>query len=361
MDSTQKKIEIIPYTATIPSIDLKKIEGHTCSQIPSFTIKNHVLEELSADYYQTKADGTPDYVEYSAEDEKNEDNQYIVDETGVKKTLPFLAYKYANNIVDITFDADKNTFTAYLNLKVCLAEMVEIATGNVVTYTDRMLDNKNFEVRAKNTTPQDQANLDKLQSQINSVLNKDGYYFSPKNCEKEGGCTCKIYFVFNMSMTQKNTVADRYIRAEINLLELSERQNTKFWAFYSVLKGEKSSPVRILVDASGTVITHGGELQKFEYHEEAINVSAHECGHLYGYPDEYFVKGGAVHTMYIDKKTLLVDVKMAEPPNDWKRDITGNLMNRASPNKLPVMPEYYLNVYKNIFEQKTKLLWEIKK
>lgn len=89
------------------------------------------------------------------------------------------------------------------------------------------------------------------------------------------------------------------------------------------------------------------------------NVIAHECGHLFNYPDEYWKYGGWVHEQYIKDKKLDFDVGLRNDGREtWqiasKTNVMGggcniqaSMSDKASPSA--TVHPYYLEYIRRHF------------
>ncbi|CAE6769123.1 PAAR domain-containing protein [Paraburkholderia domus] len=94
------------------------------------------------------------------------------------------------------------------------------------------------------------------------------------------------------------------------------------------------------------------------------NVEAHECGHYFNFPDEYFDQGGWLHEAYIKDEQIdfsLVDAK-AETLM-WQGRSQKNLMgygaNLPLQNGRATIKPYYLEYVRRQFSLATNKLWRI--
>ncbi len=357
--STKQNSQKLP---PIPVVDLSQIRGHSCTVIPAFKNKQ-VLPNLSGTYFKTKyPSGEPDGVVYSETYDLRNYHTDIV--KGIKSSIPIRNYGAGSGRkVDVEFDSNKNTFTATIKLKMYPCKLINTATGKEMNYSS--LDHSGlssaYRYDIRETTSEMITFLKNKEKIVNSILNKDGYYFAPKNCNKAGGCTCKVAVTFKVQYEFINTSPDRERRKddEIFYFPIAVRQDAGHWSEMETKEVSTTGPSAYIYK-NGTVISTGGELIK-EYQLFDTSVTfCHESSHLFGFPDEYYADGGAVHKMYIGKDGY-IDVKMAEPKDDWKRVGSGSLMSSSSADKLPIIPSYYYEEYRKIFEQQTRLEWEIKK
>ncbi|WP_171254757.1 hypothetical protein [Acinetobacter sp. TGL-Y2] len=349
----------------IPIIDLSKIKGHSCTIIPSF--KNKVtLPNLSGTYYKTKYPaGGPDGVTYSPEHEKYKAQYHIdIDQKGQKISVPIRNFAVAKGrLVDLEFDQNKNTLTASIKIKLFACKVIDLVTGEEIEYNSDIHSGiqDNFKFEKRELTEELISIVKEKERLVNSILNKDGFYLSPKNCHLSGGCTCKVAVIFKVEYSFTATKPSVFGSKddEVFFFKFAKRQDAKHWSEFEVKYVTTTTPTSYSYE-NGSVVTKGGELIKEKQIFETATIFCHESAHLFGFPDEYFANGGAVHKMYVGSDNY-IDVKIIEPENDWKRHAQGNLMSSPNPNQLPLIHAYYYEEYRKIFEQQTRLEWEIKR
>nr|WP_174505252.1 hypothetical protein [Acinetobacter sp. Marseille-Q1620] len=345
-NSNVPPIKKIPLQFTIPQVDISKIKGHLCTQAKAFEMIREKLPNLMGDYYQTDKNGNEHWVDSqgSTASGKSKMRRNV---NGKDDILYFYNYSWNDSYVDLKFDPTMNVF--YLEKKVQFAPYkVFDKTGNEVKYDhNKMMGTleKQFNFVMQPITTDDNDFLKDKETKVNQILNQNGYYLAATRCKKDGGCSCKIPIVFKVTYSLTNSTSPLVIR----LFEDSERANA---ANYSKVERMKVT-VRNIVNGKPIDVKEDREY-------DATVTFTHETGHLYGFPDEYFEHGGAVHKMYIDPNTQLVDVKKAEPKDDWKRNGGDNLMCSRGVYTLPLIPAYYLEVFRKRFEEKTGIEIEIK-
>ncbi|MBW0445580.1 type VI secretion system Vgr family protein [Paraburkholderia phenoliruptrix] len=138
-----------------------------------------------------------------------------------------------------------------------------------------------------------QFDVEKLISRIEAVLNQGGYKLVLAGCAKGAACGCRVNVKFRVDLRvsiKGKPIADFNPHVSLNLFPLVLRADTGSW----------------------------GEKHKWQDSNQVIhdypdaNVEAHECGHYFNFPDEYFGQGGWLHESYIKKEEIdfsLVDAK----------------------------------------------------
>ncbi|WP_052391864.1 DUF2235 domain-containing protein [Paraburkholderia bannensis] len=76
--------------------------------------------------------------------------------------------------------------------------------------------------------------------------------------------------------------------------------------------------------------------------------------------NEYFDGGGAVYGKYINAQQL-VDVKMTQLIDNWQRTTADNIMGGGLFKRTPEIPRYYMYGFRDWFEKRTLVKWEIVK
>ena len=185
-----------------------------------------------------------------------------------------------------------------------------------------------------------------LRSRIEAVLNQGGYKLILDGCSKGAACGCRVKVKF---------VAD--IRVSIKGVPISGfSEHVLIHLFPSILRADTSA---------------WGEQQKTKDKQQAIydlpraNVEAHECGHYYNFPDEYYEQGGWLHESYIDDNEQIdfsrVDAKAGAPV--WQGRSQSNLMgygaNLASDKGHATIKPYYLEYVRRQFSLATNKLWRV--
>ena len=352
-----------PPVDKLPKIqkpDFSKVEGHACTKIPAFLDRQHRFESLSGSYYRTKADGSYDGVEF---DPKKHSNQLkTVEVNGKKLVVPFYNYGDGFKNIDIEFDPKKNVLYFFCRIVFVPKKVIKKADGKEYPYRNQQTIEKNGYLLESREVVQDIIDfIQEKQNKVNELLNYVGYYFSPSDCNIAGGCTCSIPVIMKVSMqVQHASELQSPFAHYINLYPSASRADDANWGEIE-LKDEtftKHGETKVI---NGNVITSPSILVKEERAIDTTAVFLHETGHLFGFPDEYFKDGGAVHKMYIKPDTQTVDIDLVEPQNDWKRKVDGHLMSSPLPGKMPIIPAYYYERFQEYFENKTGVRWKIKK
>lgn len=173
-----------------------------------------------------------------------------------------------------------------------------------------------------------------FQKRIESRLNENNYYMRPKACPRGGACTCKVAIALKVKFVDTGRS-----HKTINLYPTTSRPDADNW-------GE----VQVSWDAS---------TQWFKP-IETQNAIAHETGHLFAWPDEYFVGGGTVYKGYINAQKL-VDVQMSQLTDNWQRSTDTNLMGQGMYSAAPAIAKYYMYGFRDWFKGRTGLEWDVLK
>ncbi|RKF44499.1 type VI secretion system Vgr family protein [Paraburkholderia fungorum] len=173
-----------------------------------------------------------------------------------------------------------------------------------------------------------------FQKRIESRLNENNYYMRPKACPRGGACTCKVAIALNVKFVDTGRS-----HKTINLYPTTSRPDAENW-------GE----VQVSWDTS---------TQWFKP-IETQNAIAHETGHLFAWPDEYFVGGGTVYKGYINAQKL-VDVQMSQLTDNWQRSTDTNLMGQGMYSAAPAIAKYYMYGFRDWFKDRTGIEWEVLK
>lgn len=340
--------------------DFSHIRGHACSQIPAFIDRQKRFESLSGSYYKTKPDGSYDAVDYNPKDHSG--NGYkIFEENGQKKAVIFYNYGAGFQNIDIEFDPKQNVLV--FNRKIIFIPKTVINTkdGKEYPYENQPKNAIDLKLIERNITNETMGFIQNKQDIVNELLNHEGYYLSPSDCNVVGGCTCSIPVLLKVTMQVQKLSDPRPPNAMlINLYPSASRADSGNWGEVA-LKEETYTKHEQPTFKNGTVISPPPIQVKEERAFDTTTVFLHEAGHLFGFPDEYFADGGAVHKMYIKTDTQTVDVQREQPRNDWQRKTEGTLMSAAIPGKVSTLPAYYYEQFRQYFENKTGVRWEIKK
>ncbi|MDQ9817931.1 hypothetical protein RFY44_03445 [Acinetobacter bereziniae] len=341
--------------------DFSKIQGHTCTKIPAFNERQKRFESLSGSYYRTKADGSYEgVVEYDPE-ESYTDKLKIVEQDGKQKVVPFYNYGERSKNIDIEFDSKKNVLIFSRKLIFILKKVINSDNGKEYPYESQKSTQKPYQIQDREITQETMQFIQDRQDKVNELLNYAGYYLTPTDCNIEGGCTCVVPIIMKVTMqVQQASEPQNLIAHYINLYPSASRADESNWGEVE-LKNEKFTKHGETKVINGNVISSPSILVQEERTQDSTAVFLHETAHLFGFPDEYFEGGGAVHKMYIHADTQTVDIHFLEPKDDWKRQVDGQLMSSAVPGTMPVIPPYYYEQFRQYFEKKTGVRWTIKK
>jgi hypothetical protein len=191
----------------------------------------------------------------------------------------------------------------------------------------------------------DQYDVGELKSHIEAVLNRGGYKLILNGCSKGAACGCRVKVNFKVDL-----------RVSIRGMPISGfSQHILLHLYPSVLRADTSS---------------WGEKQKSKDEQNVIhdlpraNVEAHECGHYFNFPDEYYDQGGWLHEAYIKNEQIdfsLVDAKAGTLV--WQGRSQTNLMGYGANTALDggriTMEPYYLEYVRRQFSLATNKLWRI--
>lgn len=348
---------------TVQLPDFSKRQGHTCSKIPAFKDWQRRFDSLSGSHYKTKADGSYDAVEYDPKQHDGILNQLkMIELDGKKQVVPFYNYSDGFQNIDIEFDPKNNVLVCSRRIILIPKVVKNLDDGKEYPYENQKSTKEPYQILDREVTEETQNFIQEKQQQINELINYAGYYLSPSDCNAATGCSCIVPVILKISMLVQHANEPLHPYAKvINLFPSASRADAGNWGEVE-LKGETREAQAIYRVING-VPTKIGEKpkEKVEYAREATAIFLHEIAHLFGFPDEYFEGGGAVHNMYIKADTQTVDIYLPEPLNDWKRKVDGHLMSTALPGQMPIIPPYYYERFRQYFENKTGVRWEIKK
>lgn len=276
------------------------------------------------DYYETDAKGRP----------------------VLEKREPILLhFSGSTGMYDIEYTPATATLTATVRLRVVLMDQHEYTNGRLLV--DRKT-GQPVSIPYDGDGPQDDAvvwqkversassaDLAGFKQRIENGLNRNHYYMQPKACPLGKNCTCKVKLKQEIEFV---TTSGRFHKT-ISLFPMESRANSENWGEVQVTwDHEKKKATR---DATQNAIIH-------------------EAGHHYGWPDEYFENQGAVYGAYINSQKL-VDVKMPQLKDNWQRTSLTNLMGEGMFLAKPEIPKYYMYGFRDWFQAKTNIEWEVLK
>ena len=198
-----------------------------------------------------------------------------------------------------------------------------------------------------------------LSGRIEAVLNQGGYKLILDGCSKGAACGCrvKVNFKVDLRVSAKGApIVGFNPHVTLKLFPLVLRADTGSW-------GEKHK---------------WQDRFKVMHDYPDANVEAHECGHYFNFPDEYYDRGGWLHESYIKDEQidfLLVDAKSgalfwqghsantALSSDGW--GYGGNLMGDGANGPIQSgrvtasIKPYYLEYVRRQFSLATNKLWRV--
>ncbi|QUO27040.1 type VI secretion system tip protein VgrG [Burkholderia cenocepacia] len=256
-----------------------------------------------------------------------------------------LRFSGSTGMYDIEYTPATATLTATVRLRVVLVDQHEYSNGRL------LVDRKTGKpvsipydgdgpgddevVWQKVERPASSADLAGFKRRIENGLNRNHYYMQPKKCPLGKNCTCKVKLKQEIEFV---TTTGRF-HSTISLYPMEARANSENW---------------------GEVQVTWDPVKKKATREATQNAIIHEAGHHYGWPDEYFENQGAVYGAYINAQKL-VDVAMPQLQDNWQRTSSTNLMGEGMFLPNPEIPKYYMYGFRDWFQKKTNIEWEVLK
>ncbi|WP_025596637.1 type VI secretion system Vgr family protein [Burkholderia sp. WSM2230] len=203
-----------------------------------------------------------------------------------------------------------------------------------------------------------QFDVKKLISRIEAVLNQGGYKLVLDGCAKGAACGCRVNVKFRVDLRvsiRGTPIPGFSPHVSLKLFPQVLRADTGSW-------GEQ----------------YKYKIDKKIYDYPDANVEAHECGHYFNFPDEYYDQGGWLHESYIKNEQIdfsLVDAKAGTLfwqgyAANTARDSNGlpyggNVMGEGA--NAPLQPgrntagikPYYLEYVRRQFSVATNKLWRV--
>lgn len=185
-----------------------------------------------------------------------------------------------------------------------------------------------------------------VRARVESILNQKSLWLVLAKCRKGASCGCrvKVKFAIELLLAGKNEKSGmgKKVHREINLFPKAIRPDANSW-------GEEAS------NEKGRV---------YPFPDNSI---AHECGHLFNFPDEYYGEGGWLHKMYIENGEVnFAKVDAENGKHVWQGYSDPNLMGGgcaklALPNGGPTaaIDCYYANYIAREFNKMTGKIWRV--
>ncbi|HTH61253.1 MAG TPA: hypothetical protein VL689_13970 [Paraburkholderia sp.] len=188
-------------------------------------------------------------------------------------------------------------------------------------------------------------NITALIGRIEAVLNQGGYRLILDGCSKGAACGCrvKVDFKVDLRVSIKGAPIDRFKpHVSLKLFPAVLRADTEAW-------GEKYKWV--------------DKFKNVHDYPDAY-VEAHECGHYFNFPDEYYDQGGWLHKSYIKDEQIdfsLVDAKAGTLV--WQGRSQSSLMGHGATTPLKdgcaSTGPHYLEYVRRQFSLATNKLWRV--
>lgn len=187
--------------------------------------------------------------------------------------------------------------------------------------------------------------------QVEAVLNAHGSKFILDGCSKGTSCGCRVSIKFHvdflLGLNDADVADGKKVHKTIYLFPRAIRADARSWGEVNLLPQRDS-----YVD-----------------NPDDTNVVAHECGHMFNFPDEYWEFGGWVHKMYIENSELnFATGDMYKGKETWQMRSENNLMGYGA-NKIikpgtnggptAMVSPHYLEYIRRHFSELTHKAWRI--
>ncbi|MFC0697855.1 type VI secretion system Vgr family protein [Paraburkholderia humisilvae] len=187
-----------------------------------------------------------------------------------------------------------------------------------------------------------QVDASTYRNMIEKTLNQGNYKLILDGCQKGGACGCRVSvkFCVDIHVVREADAPALNPNIIINLFPTTERADANNWPEWEYD-----------LDNTGS-----GKIKK------VTQIKAHETGHLFNFPDEYWMQGGFVHSIYV-KDSLNIDFALADRNTAtnkiWIIDTETNLMGGGALNPVATIPPYYLEYIRRWFSAHTNKLWRV--
>uniref|UniRef100_UPI00158E89BA type VI secretion system Vgr family protein n=1 Tax=Burkholderia anthina TaxID=179879 RepID=UPI00158E89BA len=185
-----------------------------------------------------------------------------------------------------------------------------------------------------------------LIGRIEAVLNQGNYKLILDGCSKGTACGCRVKVCFRVDLRvsiKGVSIKGFNPHVSLNLFPQVLRADTGSW-------GER----------------HKYQVKNNFFDYPDANVEAHECGHYFNFPDEYYDRGGWIHHSYIKNEKIdfsLVDAKAGAM--FWQGYSSGNVMGGGANTPVrsgrvtATIKPYYIEYVRRQFSIMTNKIWEI--
>ncbi len=192
----------------------------------------------------------------------------------------------------------------------------------------------------------DQYDVGALKSRIEAALNQKNYKLILDGCSKGAACGCRVRVNFRVDLRvsiKGVPIAGFKPHVSNHLYPVVLRADTSSW-------GEQQ------------IYRDGKKVLDFPL----ANVEAHECGHYFNFPDEYYDQGGWLHESYIKYEQIdfsLIDARAGTMV--WQGVSDTNLMGYGATAPLKpgqvtaTIKPYYLEYVRRQFSLATNKLWRV--
>lgn len=186
-----------------------------------------------------------------------------------------------------------------------------------------------------------------LIGRIEAVLNQGDYKLILDGCSKGAACGCrvKVHFKVDLRVSIKGAPIKGFEpHVTLKLFPEVFRADTGSWGERHKWKDEL----------------------KIKHDYPGANVEAHECGHFFNFPDEYYDQGGWIHHSYIKGEQIdfsLVDAKAGAM--FWQGYSSFNVMGSGANSPVQSgritagIKPYYLEYVRRQFSIVTNKLWRV--
>jgi type VI secretion system secreted protein VgrG len=272
---------------------------------------------------------------------------------------PVMCAGTAPTTCQFTYDAANKTLTAKVVTALVPRLLVKMnpATGEPVrdennqyivvqyeTFGNGANSHKSFAEQGLMLVERDPKDVDAstYKNQIEKTLNQGNYKLILDGCSKGAACGCRISVKFcaDVHVVRAADAPALNPNITINLYPTTARADANNWP-------EKDFELQ---PATG------------RYSEKFTQTKAHETGHLFNFPDEYWEQGGFVHSIYVqDGKNI--DFKLADANKAkntfWIIETATNLMGGGCLQPTATTSPYYLEYIRRWFSEHTNKLWRV--
>lgn len=179
-------------------------------------------------------------------------------------------------------------------------------------------------------------------SMIEKTLNQGNYKLILDGCSKGGACGCRVAVKFcaDVHVVREADAPALNPNIIINLFPTTARADANNWP---------EADYRLDNTGAGKI-------------KIVTQTKAHETGHLFNFPDEYWEQGGFVHSIYV-KNGRDIDFELADKNKAagkfWVIETENNLMGGGCTLPTATTSPYYLEYIRRWFSAHTNKLWRV--